>query len=70
MYVDEIFPLLKRVYKFVKLQAKTPADAKFSHHVTLSTYQRNTWADLLTAGVRAAIDNARDEGVLCFFKQN
>ena len=55
-----------RVYKFIKIQAKTPADAKFSHHVTLSTYQRNTWADLLTAGVRAAIDNARDEGFLFF----
>jgi peptidylprolyl isomerase len=38
-------------------QARTPGDAPLSHHLTLSTYQKTAWFDLLAAGMRSALDN-------------
>jgi peptidylprolyl isomerase len=38
-------------------QARTPGDAPFSHHLTLSTYQKTAWFDLLAAGMRSALDS-------------
>jgi peptidylprolyl isomerase len=36
--------------------ARSPADAPFSHHLTLSTFQKTAWFDLLAAGLRNALD--------------
>lgn len=43
-------------------QADTPADT-ISTHITISTYQRHTWGDLLAASVPLGIDAACDASV-------
>jgi cyclophilin family peptidyl-prolyl cis-trans isomerase len=37
--------------------ARSPNDAAFSHHLTLSTYQKTAWFDLIAAGMRSALES-------------